>query len=161
MPYKDPEKRRTANRLASRKHNALHRGKRNATSLAYYHAHREERSLYGKHYRATDKYKEHRRVYERSRPDARRAKCAKRRACKREAPINDLTASQWRDIKVAYGHRCVYCGRKMQRLTMDHVIPLSKGGSHTVQNVVPACMSCNSKKGDRSPLVPVQPLLLC
>ncbi|MDB4875733.1 MAG: hypothetical protein JWM41_2179 [Gemmatimonadetes bacterium] len=31
---------------------------------------------------------------------------------------------------------------------MDHVIPISRGGSHTRENVVPACRSCNSKKGD-------------
>jgi 5-methylcytosine-specific restriction endonuclease McrA len=74
--------------------------------------------------------------------------------------LNDLSVAQWREIKVAYGHRCVYCGRKMQHLTQDHITPLSKGGSHTAPNVVPACLSCNSKKRARAPLVPVQPLLL-
>jgi len=82
-----------------------------------------------------------------------------RRARKHQAPINDLSAAQWDEIKAAYGYRCVYCGRKMKRLTQDHLTPLSKQGSHTVVNVVPACASCNSKKHARAPLKPVQPLM--
>jgi 5-methylcytosine-specific restriction endonuclease McrA len=83
-----------------------------------------------------------------------------RRAKKTGATLNDLTLAQWQEIKAHYGQRCVYCGRKMQRLTLDHIIPLSKGGNHTATNIVPACLSCNSRKNNREPLVPVQPLLL-
>lgn len=93
-------------------------------------------------------------------PDRYREYVERRRARKLAAPQNDLTSAQWREIKIAYRQRCVYCGRKMQRLEMDHIIPLSKGGSHTVSNIVPACRSCNASKGDRAVLVPVQPLLL-
>lgn len=79
------------------------------------------------------------------------------KALKRNAPVNDLTTAQWRDIKAAYGQRCAYC-KKRRFLTMDHVIPLSKGGSHTASNIVPACGSCNSKKCNR-PAPQHQPLL--
>lgn len=48
------------------------------------------------------------------------------------------------------GYKCGYCGSKHD-LTVDHVIPLSKGGKNTWDNVVTACFSCNSKKGDRTP----------
>lgn len=81
------------------------------------------------------------------------------RARKRAAPINDLTANEWMAIKAHYGNRCIYCGIKSKRLSMDHIIPLSKNGSHTVSNIVPACKSCNSKKRNKGPLIPVQPLL--
>lgn len=47
-------------------------------------------------------------------------------------------------------HRCQYCGSP-KRLTLDHVIPRSKGGNHRWDNVVTACQSCNSRKGDRTP----------
>jgi 5-methylcytosine-specific restriction endonuclease McrA len=40
---------------------------------------------------------------------------------------------------------CVYCG-STHDLTMDHVIPLCRGGAHTPDNIVPACRSCNSRK---------------
>lgn len=45
-------------------------------------------------------------------------------------------------------HRCQYCD-STKRLTIDHVIPRSKGGTHTWDNVVAACQRCNSIKGDR------------
>lgn len=85
---------------------------------------------------------------------------ARRRARKNGAEVNNLTPAQWEEIQVAYDYRCVYCGRKMKRLTQDHITPLSKGGNHTVQNVVPACYACNYKKRTGPPLVPIQPLLL-
>lgn len=84
----------------------------------------------------------------------------RRKAWKRGAPVSDLTLEQWKEIKAAYDNRCVYCGRKMQRLTQDHITPLSRGGSHTYTNIVPACASCNSRKSAGGVLRPVQPLLL-
>jgi 5-methylcytosine-specific restriction endonuclease McrA len=71
-----------------------------------------------------------------------------------------LTAQDWRDILAAFASHCAYCDRTMTRLTQDHITPLSKGGSHTKSNIVPACRSCNSKKHTGPPLKPVQPLLL-
>lgn len=73
---------------------------------------------------------------------------------------NSLTDYQWQIIQERFDHRCAYCGRRV-KLTMDHVTPISKGGSHTVQNVVPACISCNCRKRTGRPLVSVQPMLLC
>ena len=42
---------------------------------------------------------------------------------------------------------CAYCGRKAE--TIDHVVPRSRGGSHTWENCVASCMRCNHSKGDR------------
>lgn len=47
-------------------------------------------------------------------------------------------------------HCCQYCG-STKSLTIDHVIPRSRGGKHTWDNVVAACESCNSRKGNRTP----------
>jgi len=47
-------------------------------------------------------------------------------------------------------YTCQYCG-STHNLTLDHVIPLSRGGSHTWDNVVTACERCNQRKGDRTP----------
>ena len=60
-----------------------------------------------------------------------------------------LTAGQWRTIVEEYGHRCAYCGRELNKPTMDHVLPLSKGGKHTRENVVPSCQGCNSSKNGK------------
>lgn len=59
----------------------------------------------------------------------------------------DLTFEQWEDIQWLYNYKCVYCQKFGD--TMDHVIPLSKNGAHAYWNVVPACRSCNSRKGNR------------
>jgi 5-methylcytosine-specific restriction endonuclease McrA len=48
-------------------------------------------------------------------------------------------------------YRCQYCGRADVPLTIDHIIPKSKGGDDTWENLVAACVQCNNKKGDRSP----------
>ena len=56
---------------------------------------------------------------------------------------------------------CLYCGREFSRpsLTRDHVLPLSKGGRDTWENVVTACFGCNSRKSNRTPQQANMPLL--
>ena len=93
------------------------------------------------------------RVWSRTHRTSARVREQRRRAQKKALPAS-LTASQWAAIKVAYRHRCAYCGTKESKrhpITMDHVIPLSKGGGTTPDNIVPACRSCNSAKKDRAP----------
>lgn len=51
---------------------------------------------------------------------------------------------------------CVYCGT-WRAQTIDHVIPTSLGGRDTDDNIVSACWSCNSRKGDRSSFKPMRP----
>jgi len=75
---------------------------------------------------------------------------AQRRAGKLIVPT--LTAEEWNVIKKRYKNRCVYCGQE-KPLTRDHIIPLSKGGYHTKDNIVPACLSCNSRKMDKPVLL--------
>lgn len=58
-----------------------------------------------------------------------------------------LTLEDWNAILLRFGFKCAYCGILTARLTIDHVIPISKGGSNSRENIVPACQSCNSKKG--------------
>jgi 5-methylcytosine-specific restriction endonuclease McrA len=53
-------------------------------------------------------------------------------------------------------HRCAYCGAKAS--TLDHVLPRSRGGEWSWQNVVAACFACNSRKGDRTPAEARMPL---
>ncbi|MDA8100393.1 MAG: HNH endonuclease [Nitrospiraceae bacterium] len=67
---------------------------------------------------------------------------------KREkAKARELRNSQWWKRKRAAGI-CHYCGRKypVDELTMDHLVPIVRGGKSVHGNVVPACKECNSKK---------------
>jgi 5-methylcytosine-specific restriction endonuclease McrA len=62
---------------------------------------------------------------------------------------NGITVEEWETIKNEASNRCSYCGQKSNKLQMDHVVPVSKGGSHNAENIVPACPSCNQSKGNR------------
>ena len=57
------------------------------------------------------------------------------------------------------GRACQYCGLKPRELTLDHVIPVSRGGPDTWTNVVTCCTRCNRKKGARTPAEARMPLL--
>lgn len=59
-----------------------------------------------------------------------------------------LTEAEWTAIYASFRGRCAYCEEAKAR-TIDHVIPLSRGGAHCADNVVPACRPCNSRKGAR------------
>ena len=48
-------------------------------------------------------------------------------------------------------HCCQYCGSTTERLSIDHVIPRSRGGAHSWENVITACVRCNVHKGNRTP----------
>jgi len=49
------------------------------------------------------------------------------------------------------GYTCQYCGSREKVLTIDHVLPRSRGGQDTWENLVTACHDCNTRKGDRTP----------
>lgn len=113
---------------------------------------------YDKHYRLKNKeaialyYKQH---LEQSAARSRRyyitnkavftTKAQRRRAKKLALPAS-LTAAQWDEVKSCFNNRCAYCGQD-KNLTLDHFIPVSKGGELSINNVLPSCTSCNSSKG--------------
>lgn len=74
---------------------------------------------------------------------------AKRRAAM-GATVQKITTAEWRELAASYHWLCVYCHVRPGRLTMDHIVPLTLGGAHTVANVVPACRNCNSKKNTKN-----------
>lgn len=69
-----------------------------------------------------------------------------------------LTGDEWKALVRRYDHQCAYCLQEFGHLEQDHVVPLSKGGTHTIENVVPACFSCNRSKGSRANVTPKHPL---
>ncbi|MFH1382926.1 MAG: HNH endonuclease [Chloroflexota bacterium] len=48
-------------------------------------------------------------------------------------------------------YTCQYCGKQSRHLTLDHVLPRSRGGQHTWENIVSACVPCNRRKAGRTP----------
>jgi 5-methylcytosine-specific restriction endonuclease McrA len=64
-----------------------------------------------------------------------------------KVPYQARVALNRRAVFVRDGHRCQYCNAPAENI--DHVIPRSKGGPHTWENVVAACRPCNARKMDR------------
>lgn len=59
-----------------------------------------------------------------------------------------LTLDEWVEVCNKFGNKCLKCGEN--EVTIDHVVPLSKGGTHSMDNVQPLCRSCNSTKHDKT-----------
>jgi 5-methylcytosine-specific restriction endonuclease McrA len=72
---------------------------------------------------------------------------------KERAKARELRRTQWWKRRCAEGV-CYYCGRKVPPagLTMDHVVPLIRGGKSTKGNTVPACKECNNRKKHMLPI---------
>lgn len=79
-------------------------------------------------------------------------KTGKRQRAIRLRGGNGITKTQWEDMCRENDWRCSYCGRVMPLVT-DHVVPLCNGGENDISNIVPACVSCNCKKGRKSLLM--------
>ena len=120
-----------------------------------------------KEYQKTEKYKEYKKKYNQT--EAFKAAVSKyhktengkiainiafhkRRALKKQVLHEDY--KDW--LKELRSHKffiCHWCGKKfsIDKLNLDHVVPLSKGGVDTKENLVPCCKSCNSAKRDKDP----------
>lgn len=153
----EPKKAQSAKRYNEKREQCI------AEQKAYAAAHPEVNQAATKRYRENhpDRHNQSSKKYYATHKEQHQALIHQRRAKLRNAPINDFTAVQWREMQEHYNHRCVYCGKRAKgKLTQDHITPISKGGAHTKSNIVPACRSCNVRKHTNAPLVPVQPLLL-
>lgn len=69
----------------------------------------------------------------------------KRRSRKKET-IYNYSLDEWTKTLRAFNHKCAYCGDDKKELHQEHIIPMSKGGYYTKQNIVPACYFCNGSK---------------
>lgn len=141
MPYSDPEQRRAYGREwmkrnaqkareAMRRWRESHRDADRAAKRAYYAANDEA-------VRAANA------AYARSHPEVGRIKFHRRRTRLRGGA--GFTAIEWRSLLEAFGNRCAYC-LTAGPLQVEHKIPVSRGGSNTIDNIVPACARCNARK---------------
>ena len=111
------------------------------------------------HYReigrkSRDKHAEERNTYQREYGKENRDKLTlftNLRRARKLAAEGSHTDEEWQALKAFYDYKCLCC-RKHEpeiRLTRDHVIPLTKGGTDSIDNVQPLCARCNSKKNNK------------
>lgn len=65
--------------------------------------------------------------------------------------LTSISGEQFEILKHEYSYRCQYCGRKEPeiKLTLDHIVPISKGGDKSLSNLTVACESCNKSKRNK------------
>ena len=76
---------------------------------------------------------------------SRRARAARKRKRRMARVEHDLSDDQWTALQEAWGG-CAYCGATDVPLQRDCVLALSRGGRYTLDNIAPACGSCNASK---------------
>jgi 5-methylcytosine-specific restriction endonuclease McrA len=140
VPFKDPERRREYGRAWIRRNpekarEAMRRWRKNHPDK---HA-AESRERYArdpkKVQRITDASP--------NRAAVRRAMAHRRRGRLRGAP--SFSATEWIALVAIYGGRCAYCG-EIRPLQIDHRVPIARGGSNMIENILPACGPCNQRK---------------
>lgn len=114
----------------------------------YYEAHKREKSEYNQRWR--EAHEQERREYrhrwskanrEKTREYTRRYRARKKNAA--VGPVDEMAIYE-RD-----GRKCIYCPSTTD-LTLDHLVPLSRDGAHSQDNLAVACRSCNSRKGAKT-----------
>jgi 5-methylcytosine-specific restriction endonuclease McrA len=122
----------------------------------YNKLHRRQKSLNSKKWRVLhpDKFKEqHDKWYKKKFATNREYFIHQARVRRiRELGANgNHTLGEWENLKAQYNFKCPSCLKSEPeiRLTEDHIIPLSKGGSHNIENIQPLCRRCNARKQAR------------
>lgn len=94
-----------------------------------------------------DRLREQRRLWHTKNMGKVRAIVHKRRA-RELGNGGSFTSAEWEALCTKHGNRCLACGKE-GALTVDHVLPVSKGGTGDIGNIQPLCLPCNLKKYDR------------
>jgi 5-methylcytosine-specific restriction endonuclease McrA len=108
--------------------------------------HRESSKRY--YTKNAEKVKQANKSYHDRHPETRRTIKFNRRA-REERAEGKIEKHEWLALCKKYNNTCLCCGRNDVKLTLDHVVPLVKGGTNTIDNAQPLCQSCNSKKHAR------------
>lgn len=118
----------------------------------YDKAHQEERRLYQKNYAKIHQRKREPnwKNYHKKNIERIYANNRNRRARKKNAP-GKHTAQDIRLKLQAQENKCHYCKKELTKYHVDHVIPLSRGGSNDPSNLVITCPTCNLRKGNKTP----------
>ena len=102
----------------------------------------EKQKIYNKNHKQEDRV--YQKIWRHNNPNKAKAQDARDDARKYNAE-GSFTGQEWIDLCSKYNHTCLRCLKK-KKLTHDHIVPLSKGGSDYISNIQPLCLSCNCIK---------------
>ena len=146
VAYKDPERQRAyarewMHRNLDKARDAMRRWRARNPEL-----NRERRRKYKRAARLRDgaKMNAQRAAYLASHPEVKRAKEQAYRARKIAAP-GSFTGAEWLELVARWGNVCAYRGEPGP-LEPDHRLPLTRGGTNFIENILPACRNCNAQK---------------
>lgn len=122
-----------------------------AKSREAYYRNWERNHNRGRAYYASGRGKDNLRRWRERNPEKALAGSRRWKALLRHSAAGTHTADEWHELLVLYAFQCAYCGQA-KPLVRDHLTPLSAGGTNSIDNIIPACRSCNSRKGGR-PLI--------
>ncbi len=154
MPHKDPEKKRAywEKRLADPRVKSAARARANAWRKAR-PGHEADRWA-----AMTEEQRGANRIRQRA-ASTKHLQTAKGKAShclassrRRARKAGMVTTEEWKEQLNVFDHRCAYCLKKNVPLEVEHMIPLSRGGRHDIDNVVPCCAPCNLLKFTGGPL---------
>lgn len=141
-----------AARASQKRYRERHPGRLKAQSKKYAEKHRVKRNAEARRRRAENPEHENgiQRRWKARNKDYVNA-CTHKRRCRILKVEGTYTVAEWRAIKAAQSYTCRMCGRREPeiKLTVDHIVPLTKGGRNDKSNLQGLCQSCNSRKHNR------------
>ena len=159
------EKNKERIKVNRKKYAGLYNGRYITKDQAYRKKYREKRKEWSRKYKLLhpEKIKEWSTRYNRKRGIKPRRKAsppafyAARHRARKKGNGGSHTIAEWEHLKALYSWTCPCCWRKepMIKLTEDHIVPLSKGGTDDIGNIQPLCKSCNSKKHTKDTKYPL------
>lgn len=136
-------------RMRKRQFYQDHKQQRHSYNHKYYDDNTQALCDYQRRYRGTnaEKLKAQRKIRYADNPDIFKARANIRRV-RLDQLSEHYTAEQWQALCTFYEFACLHCGRRQPDivLSVDHVIPIARGGSNSIRNIQPLCLECNKKK---------------
>lgn len=146
---RNPKERKEANRRYYRNHYEKVRAYGKKYSHSKYYANIYENRERARLARATEHSKALARAWNAS-PAGQVSRANKKARRRLAIGVDSVSVTQWTATVAIFGGQCAYCGSQ-KKITADHFVPLARGGKHSISNMVPACLSCNSSKRASDP----------